>query len=145
LPAFLNQYRSALRKNLNRQLLKGEVTPERLWLDEAEDVPELLEGPLRPRHARSLAQVAKRLEESFGAPQDVEWVIHDDAPHVVQSRPITAAFFGGASAGPPSSSTVAAILTGVPASAGTGSGPVHLVFNIEQALQLQSASVLVKL
>ena len=37
----------------------------------------------------------------------------------------------------------AAILTGVPASSGTGSGPVHLVFNIEQALQLQSGSVLV--
>ena len=28
-------------------------------------------------------------------------------------------------------------------SAGTGSGPVHLIFNIEQALQLQSGSVLV--
>ena len=26
------------------KLVKGEVTPERLWLDEAEDVPELLEG-----------------------------------------------------------------------------------------------------
>ncbi|HEY4271554.1 MAG TPA: PEP/pyruvate-binding domain-containing protein [Candidatus Udaeobacter sp.] len=125
------------------KLVKGEVTPERLWLNEAEDVPEFLEGPLRPGHARSLAQLAKRLEESFGAPQDVEWVIHDDALHVVQSRPITAAFSGDASAGAPSSSSVAAILTGVPASSGTGSGPVHLVFNIEQALQLQSGSVLV--
>ncbi len=125
------------------KLVKGEVTPERLWLNEAEDVPELLEGPLRAVHARALAQVAKRLEESFGAPQDVEWVIHHDALHVVQSRPITAAFSGDASAGPASSSTAAAILTGVPASSGTGSGAVHLVFNIEQALQLQSGSVLV--
>ena len=125
------------------KLVKGEVTPERLWLNEAEDVPESLEGSLRPVHARALAQVAKQLEESFGAPQDVEWVIYDDALHIVQSRPITAAFSDDASAGPESSFTADAILTGVPASSGTGSGPVHLVFNIEQALQLPSGSVLV--
>ena len=125
------------------KLVKGEVTPERLWLKEGEDIPELLEGQLRPVHARELARVAKQLEDSFGAPQDVEWVIHDDALHVVQSRPITAAFSGDATAGPESSSNVAAILTGVPASSGIGSGPVHLVFNIEQALQLESGSVLV--
>ena len=125
------------------KLVKGEVTPERLWLNEAQDVPELMEGPLRAGHVRALAQVAKRLEESFGAPQDVEWVIHDDKLHIVQSRPITAAFSSHASAAPASSFTSDAILIGVPASAGTGSGPVHLVFNIEQALQLESGSVLV--
>src|SRR6266480_828495 len=103
------------------KLVKGEVTPERLWLKEGEDIPESLEGQLRSVHARELAKVAKQLEESFGAPQDVEWVIHDDALHVVQSRPITAAFSGEATAGPESSSNVAAILTGVPASSGTGS------------------------
>jgi phosphohistidine swiveling domain-containing protein len=124
------------------KLVKGEVTPERLWLKEAEDVSESLEGPLRPVHARTLAEVAKRLEESFGAPQDVEWVIYDDAVHVVQSKPITAAFSGAETAGS-ASSAANAILTGVPASSGTGSGPVHLVFNIEQALQLESGSVLV--
>ncbi len=125
------------------KLVKGEVTPERLWLNEAEDIPESLAGPLRSVHARQLVQVAKQLEESFGAPQDVEWVIYDDALHIVQSRPITAAFSDNANAVPESSLTAAAILTGVPASAGTGSGPVHLVFNIEQALQLESGSVLV--
>src|SRR6266496_5064231 len=105
------------------KLVKGEVTPERLWLNEAQDVPESLEGPLRPRHARALAQVAKRLEQSFGAPQDVEWVIHDDELHIVQSRPITAAFSGDATAGPASPFTTAPILSGVPASSGVGSGP----------------------
>src|SRR5437773_3617020 len=78
------------------KLVKGEVTPERLWLNEAQDVPESLEGPLRPRHASALDQVAKRLEQSFGAPQDVEWVIHDDELPIVQPRPITAAFSGHA-------------------------------------------------
>src|SRR5206468_10833206 len=107
------------------------------------DIPESVEGQLRRVHARELAKVAKQLEKSFGAPQDVEWVIHRNTLHVVQSRPRTAAFSGDASAGPASSSTDGVILTGVPASSGTRSGPVHLVFNIEQALQLQSGSVLV--
>src|SRR5699024_7225712 len=125
------------------KLVKGEVTPERLWLNEAEDVPESLQGPLRPEHARSLARLAKRLEESFGAPQDVEWVVHDDTLHIVQSRPITAPISRDASGGSASPVNAAVILTGVPASSGVGSGPVHLVFNIEQALQLTSGSVLV--
>ncbi|MGI8956360.1 MAG: PEP/pyruvate-binding domain-containing protein [Chthoniobacterales bacterium] len=125
------------------KLVKGEVTPERLWLNEEDDVPDSLEGPLRPVHARALAQVAKQLEESFGAPQDVEWVIHGDALHIVQSRPITAAFLGDTNGGPAASFNAEAILTGVPASSGAGSGPVHLVFNIEQALQLPSGAVLV--
>ena len=125
------------------KLVKGEITPDRLWLNGAEDIPESLEGPLRPVHARALAQVAKQLEESFGSPQDVEWVVYGDVLHIVQSRPITAAFSESTSAGAESSVTTAPILTGVPASSGTGSGQVHLVFNIEQALQLPSGSVLV--
>jgi len=125
------------------KLVKGEVTPERLWLNEGEDVPELLEGPLRPGHARALARIAKQLEQSFGAPQDVEWVIHSNELHIVQSRPITAAFSGDATAREALASTTDPILTGVPASSGVGSGPVHLVFNIEHALRLRSGSVLV--
>ena len=125
------------------KLVKGEVTPERLWLSETEDVPELLEGPLGSTHARALATVAKQLEESFGAPQDVEWVIYDDTLHLVQSRPITAAFSEDGNGAPEVSTGIAPTLSGVPASSGAGSGPVHLVFNIEQALQLHSGSVLV--
>ena len=88
--------------------------------------------------------MAKQLEENFGAPQDVEWVIYDDvAPH----RPIQADYGcirGDASAEAAHRSVHSdAILTGVPASSGIGSGPVHLVFNIEQALRLESGSVLV--
>src|SRR5689334_8363372 len=45
------------------KLVKGEVTPDRLWLTLGEEVPESLEGPLRPVHARALAQVAQQLEE----------------------------------------------------------------------------------
>jgi phosphohistidine swiveling domain-containing protein len=126
------------------KLVKGEVTPERLWLNETEDTPEVTEGPLGIEHVRALAHVATQLEQNFGAPQDVEWVIHHNTLHIVQSRPITAGFLGNSNTGPAVSTSIGdAVLSGVPASSGTGSGPVHLVFNIEQALQLESGSVLV--
>src|SRR5205807_1096299 len=74
--------------------------------------------------------------------QDVEWCIHGGAVHVVQSRPITAA---GPPTGGPAVGTDGAepVLVGTGASPGAGSGRVHLVFNIEQALRLQRGQVLV--
>jgi pyruvate,water dikinase len=39
-----------------------------------------------------LAQMGRRIEAHFGAPQDIEWCLVEDAFHVVQSRPITTLF-----------------------------------------------------
>lgn len=47
-------------------------------------------GTLPEELARSVAAVAVRAEEHFGAPQDVEWAIARGELHVLQSRPITA-------------------------------------------------------
>ena len=121
------------------KLVRGAVTPERLWLDGPDSVTETLEGSLRPSHARELARLAARLEEDFGCPQDVEWVIALDILHVVQSRPIT-----GLDVSTQTQRVDAApCLTGTAASPGLASGPVHLVFNIEQALELNKGQVLV--
>jgi phosphohistidine swiveling domain-containing protein len=127
------------------KLVKGEVTPERVWLMHSQTPPELTNSSLTSAHAGQLAQLAIGLEELFGAPQDVEWVIHDDAVHIVQSRPITVTFSRPRASVEVSirRSESAPILTGVPASPGVGSGLVHLVFNIEQALALQNGQVLV--
>jgi pyruvate,water dikinase len=59
----------------------------------------LLDVPLEQQHAgtlavevaRSVAELALRAEEHFGAPQDVEWAIARGQLYVLQSRPITAA------------------------------------------------------
>src|SRR5439155_22531616 len=63
----------------------------------------------------------------------------------VQSRPITATFSrpGAPVQDSASRPNAAPILSGVPASPGAGSGPVHLVFNIEQALAIKRGQVLV--
>lgn len=39
-----------------------------------------------------LAELGRRIETHFGAPQDIEWCLVDDVFHVVQSRPITTLF-----------------------------------------------------
>ena len=141
------------------KLVRGEVIPERLWLplpavatpggsafvgavpaDSQSAGDQLPEG-----HVRELVRLAGELEDLFGGPQDVEWVIADDVVHVVQSRPITV---GGA--GAPAASRdehprqkPAPVVSGLGASPGRGSGPVRLVFNIEQALGLRTGQVLV--
>jgi phosphohistidine swiveling domain-containing protein len=125
------------------KLVKGEVTPDRLWLRAADPVPEDLEGGLAAGHARELARLAGQLERQFGAPQDVEWLILDDEVHVVQSRPITASHSGMSSGSVSPPRGVRPLLAGVAASRGVGAGPVHLAFNIEQALALESGRVLV--
>ncbi len=124
------------------KLVKGEVTPDRLWIDPVEGVGEDLEGLLAVEHARELTRLAADLEDEFGGPQDVEWCVYEGAVHLVQSRPITTA---GVLAVPEEAAVRGhePVLTGVAASTGVGAGPVHLVFNIDQALELERGNVLV--
>ncbi|MBA3551577.1 MAG: hypothetical protein H0W27_01735 [Actinobacteria bacterium] len=125
------------------KLVRGEVSPERLWLDPLEAGPEQVTGPLALSHARSLARLASDVERLFGSPQDVEWVLWRGAVHLVQSRPITTAYPPVTPPRADRSTGVAALLRGVGASPGIGSGEVHLAFNIEHALALAPGKVLV--
>ena len=70
------------------KLVKGEVTPEQLWIPGPGQAPEDA-GELKSEHAWELSRLAESLEQAFGAPQDVEWVLYQGEVHVVQSRPIT--------------------------------------------------------
>ena len=126
------------------KLVKGEVTPEQLWLSGPERLPET-SGSLGPAHVTELARLAEMLEASFGGPQDVEWVLVDDRIQVVQSRPITApgTRTDGSRDLPAGIGDVVPILTGTGASGGWGAGDAHLAFNIEDALRLSSGQVLV--
>ena len=125
------------------KLVNGEVTPEQLWLDGSPRSREL-SGSLGPAHAEELARLAATLEARFGGPQDVEWVLLSDEIHVVQSRPITTFTAQTTEATTTlEMDTVEPILRGIPASSGWGAGHIHLVFNIEDALALESGQVLV--
>ncbi|MHA1946338.1 MAG: PEP/pyruvate-binding domain-containing protein [Candidatus Hodarchaeales archaeon] len=47
-------------------------------------------GPLEfKKYAKQLFSLAKRVEEKFGCPQDIEWAVFADKVFLLQSRPIT--------------------------------------------------------
>lgn len=120
------------------KLVLGEVIPDRLRIDRSTGNPYGDTTGLGDHHIEGLATMADRLEDEFGGPQDVEWVIYHDRIHLVQTRPITTSFSTAEAA-----LVGDALLTGIAASGGVGSGPTHLVFNIDQALALETGSVLV--
>jgi phosphohistidine swiveling domain-containing protein len=124
------------------KLVKGEVTPEQLWIDRGGSVLTAA-GSLQLRHAKELARLSHTLERSFGGPQDVEWVLYDGEVHLVQSRPITTGTMVDAAVTVARAGAEDPVLTGTPASGGIGTGEVHLVFNIEDALVMDSGRVLV--
>ncbi len=45
---------------------------------------------LSPAQAASLARIGVEIEDLYGRPMDIEWVLHDGRVSVVQARPITA-------------------------------------------------------
>lgn len=51
---------------------------------ELRDEPSLTDG-----QAARLAALGSRIEELYGRAMDVEWAVHDDAPFVLQARPVT--------------------------------------------------------
>ena len=50
------------------------------------------EPALSDEQVLELARVGRRIEASFGAPQDIEWCLDAAGFHIVQSRPITTLF-----------------------------------------------------
>lgn len=73
------------------RLLAGEVTPERWTIGEETEVNRLDTGPLLDdAQAGEIADLCRRVENLYGAPQDIEWAYAGDRLHLLQSRPITA-------------------------------------------------------
>ena len=73
-------------QGLGEQLVSGEKTPDAYVIERETMVEEFaaISPPLR-----DLATEALRLEEALGAPQDIEFAVHDGDLYLVQARPIT--------------------------------------------------------
>src|SRR3989344_5854923 len=86
---------------------------------------------------KRLSQYARELEEHYQKPQDIEFAIDKIGIYIVQSRPITTQF--------KKSSAVEgdAILSGLGASPGVGSGVVKVVHDIEELEKVKDGDVLV--
>lgn len=77
---------------LGDQLVSGEEDGETWLIDGRQS--SILTAPeepsvLTPNQALAVADLASRVEQAFGAPQDIEWAYAGDVLHILQARPIT--------------------------------------------------------
>lgn len=75
---------------LGERLVSGEEDGEDWTVGVAVIGPET-PTVLSQAQAKDIADLARRSEVAFGAPQDIEWAIDADGLHILQSRPITTA------------------------------------------------------
>ena len=78
-------------KGLGDRLVSGQATPDE-WVKRGNDMSRVRssENALEERQAREIADLAKSLENLFGAPQDIEWAMAGGQIYLLQARPITA-------------------------------------------------------
>jgi pyruvate, water dikinase len=125
---------------LGDRLLDGAVTPERWTLaDEVATGPRGA-GVLTARQARDLAEVARRIEDLFGGPQDVEWAIAAGRTWVLQARPITTT---PRTAARPVTTAGQPLVAGTAASPGTAAGRVRLITGLDDFDRFIAGDVLV--
>ena len=86
-----------------------------------------------------LAQYARRLEEHYGKPQDIEFAIADNEVYIVQSRPITTKF----SKSEKSELGGEVLLCGLGASPGISSGVVKIIHDLNELEKVKKGDVLV--
>ncbi|MEI6732087.1 MAG: putative PEP-binding protein, partial [archaeon] len=86
-----------------------------------------------------LAGYAKKLEEHYGRPQDIEFAISGQDIYIVQSRPITTK----ASTLKGKEMTGTVLLSGLGASPGISSGVVKIVRNLNDLTKVQKGDVMV--
>jgi pyruvate,water dikinase len=74
-------------------LVSGQQSGERWTVGGAGARLEGQAGPgavLAPEQAQAIAALARRVEDHFGAPQDIEWALAGGRVHLLQARPMTA-------------------------------------------------------
>jgi len=99
--------------------------------------------PVPAEIAKQVLDLVLLCEQEFGFPQDIEWVFTEDGEmFVVQSRPLLTSSVKSPSTGvivskPP------LVTGGVRACGGVASGPVHILYDVDRAMECPSGSILV--
>jgi phosphohistidine swiveling domain-containing protein len=77
-------------RGLGERLVSGEASPDE-WVVRDGDAQrrQAPEEAISAEEAQSIADMARRVEEHFGRPQDIEWAISDGQLYLLQARPIT--------------------------------------------------------
>jgi pyruvate,water dikinase len=88
-----------------------------------------------------LAQLGKEIEKLYQFPQDIEWAKEGDELFILQTRPVTTLKMGEREEIPEIKAPV--LLGGIEASPGVASGPVKVVYQVEQIDKVEKGDVLV--
>jgi rifampicin phosphotransferase len=77
-------------RGLGERLVSGQATPDE-WVvrDGRAEARQTPEGAITSEQALRIADLARRVEAHFGAPQDIEWAVAGDEIYLLQARPIT--------------------------------------------------------
>jgi rifampicin phosphotransferase len=78
-------------RGLGERLVSGEASGDE-WVvsGDGATLRRESEGAITARQALEVAELARRVEEHFGSPQDVEWAISGGRLYLLQARPMTA-------------------------------------------------------
>ena len=77
-------------EGLGERLVSGAATPERWTVEEDGSIePPWVARVLDAEQARLIGDLARRVEEHLGRPQDIEWAMADGSLWLLQARPIT--------------------------------------------------------
>lgn len=128
-------------QQLVRNTAAGAGLEQNEWLPvpaELRSVPKLTD-----EEVVHLAGLARRVEEHYGCPQDIEWAREHGAFYIVQSRPVTTVRAAAAAAEGEVAETAPVLLTGSAASPGVDVGPVRIVLDPGQIDQVRPGDVLV--
>jgi pyruvate,water dikinase len=85
-------------RGLGERLVSGRVSPDEWRLTGGRVIcDQTPEGAVDAAQVMGIAKLARRVEEYFAQPQDVEWAIHAGRLFLLQARPITALPLGAVS------------------------------------------------
>jgi len=73
-------------------LTDGVVEPERYYINQQNKIDVIVGGShsnTSQERLRSVVDVAREIEHTFGCPQDIEWIFHHDQVIILQARPQT--------------------------------------------------------
>jgi pyruvate,water dikinase len=118
---------------------EGEGLDSNVWVE----VPAVLRGSqkLTDDEIVTLAEIARRLEQHYGVPQDIEWAKENTRFYLVQTRPVTT--IRKAEAAEAVEETAPALLEGSPASPGVEAGPVKIVMDASEIGKVDKGDILV--
>ncbi|MEU3601128.1 PEP/pyruvate-binding domain-containing protein [Streptomyces sp. NPDC006798] len=105
-------------------LVSGAVTPERWIVGAGARTGPDADGVLTAGEVAELAGTARRIEDLFGCPQDVEWAVADGRTWILQARPVTTV---PGTVPPPAVPAGQPLVTGTPAGPGIASGPARVI------------------